>query len=55
MSKHIQLESNMSLSGANADKRIPLTITDQKHALVKIYNIITGSSVGTQKLQKKMM
>ncbi|PZQ78487.1 MAG: quinol:cytochrome C oxidoreductase, partial [Flavobacterium johnsoniae] len=31
MSKHIQLESNMSLSGANADKRIPLTITDQKH------------------------
>lgn len=53
MSKHIQLESNMSLSGANADKRIPLTITDQKHALVKIYNIITGSSVGTQKVAKE--
>jgi len=53
MSKHIQLESNMSLSGANADKRIPLTITDQKHALVKIYNIITGSSVGTQKVARE--
>ncbi|MBL7866957.1 MAG: TAT-variant-translocated molybdopterin oxidoreductase [Flavobacterium lindanitolerans] len=53
MSKHIQLESNMSLSGANADKRIPLTITDQKHALVKIYNIITGASVGTQKIARE--
>lgn len=53
MSKHIQLESNMSLSGANADKRIPLTITDQKHALVKIYNIITGTSVGTQKIARE--
>jgi len=45
MSKHIQLESNMSLSGANADKRIPLTVTEQKLALVKIYNIITGNAV----------
>jgi len=50
MSKHIQLESIMSLSGANADKRIPLTITDQKQALVKIYNLITGASVPTQKI-----
>jgi MoCo/4Fe-4S cofactor protein with predicted Tat translocation signal len=49
MSKHIQLEANMSLAGANADKRIPLNITDQKQALVKIYNIITGSSVVTAK------
>ncbi|TRW26517.1 4Fe-4S dicluster domain-containing protein [Flavobacterium zepuense] len=45
MSKHIQIESNMSLTGANADKRIPLTVTEQKYALVKIYNIVTGSSV----------
>jgi molybdopterin-containing oxidoreductase family iron-sulfur binding subunit len=50
MSKHIQLEANMSLSGANADKRIPLNVTNQKQALVKIYNIITGSSVTTSKL-----
>ncbi|WP_296144365.1 TAT-variant-translocated molybdopterin oxidoreductase [uncultured Flavobacterium sp.] len=53
MSKHIQLESNMSLSGANADKRIPLTITDQKQALVKIYNLITGASVSTQKISQE--
>jgi len=53
MSKHIQIEANMSLSGANADKRIPLTVTDQKQALVKIYNIITGASVGTQKISQE--
>ena len=49
MSKHIQIEANMSLAGANADKRIPLTVADQKLALVKIYNIVTGNavSVGT--------
>lgn len=44
MSKHIQIESVMSLTGANADKRIPLTVAEQKLALVKIYNIITGAS-----------
>ena len=53
MSKHIQIEANMSMSGANADKRIPLTVTDQKHALVKIYNVITGASVGTQKVARE--
>lgn len=53
MSKHIQIEANMSLSGANADKRIPLTVTEQKHALVKIYNVITGSSVSAPALANK--
>ncbi len=53
MSKHIQIEANMSMSGANADKRIPLTITDQKQALVKIYNAITGNSLGTQKVARE--
>ncbi|UJH68373.1 TAT-variant-translocated molybdopterin oxidoreductase [Allomuricauda sp. SCSIO 65647] len=46
MSKHIQLESNMSLTGANADKRIPLTPTQQKIALAKLYGKLNGSSVG---------
>ena len=45
MSKHIQIEANMSLAGANADKRIPLTIANQKLALVKLYNAVTGSNV----------
>jgi molybdopterin-containing oxidoreductase family iron-sulfur binding subunit len=52
MSKHIQIEANMSLAGANADVRIPLNIAAQKQALVKIYNIVTGVSVGTSKIDK---
>jgi len=46
MSRHIQLESNMSLSGANADKRYPMTPTQQKIALAKLYGKLNGSSVG---------
>ena len=46
MSRHIQLESNMSLSGANADKRYPMTPTQQKIALAKLYGKLNGSNVG---------
>ncbi|WP_299222826.1 TAT-variant-translocated molybdopterin oxidoreductase [uncultured Psychroserpens sp.] len=47
MSRHIQFESNMSLSGANADKRIPLTPSQQKQALAKLYSMVVGTSVST--------
>jgi molybdopterin-containing oxidoreductase family iron-sulfur binding subunit len=47
MSRHIQFESNMSLSGANADKRVPLTPTQQKQALSKLYSLVVGGSVTT--------
>jgi len=50
MSKHYQFEANMTLSGAAADKRVPMTIANQKQALVKIYNIITGANVATGKV-----
>lgn len=53
MSKHYQFEANMTLSGAAADKRVPMTIANQKHALVKIYNIITGSAVSTRKVDNE--
>jgi MoCo/4Fe-4S cofactor protein with predicted Tat translocation signal len=53
MSRHFQIESNMTLSGAAADKRIPMTVADQKQALVKIYNIITNGAVGTSKIQNE--
>ena len=46
MSRHIQFESNMSLTGANADKRVPLTPTQQKVALAKFYGFLNGKSVG---------
>ena len=44
MSRHFQLESNMTLSGAAADKRFAMSTANQKQALVLIYNIISGSS-----------
>ena len=50
MTKFFQLEANMTLSGAAADKRIPMTVANQKQALVKIYNVITNSSIPTGKI-----
>ncbi|AWG20359.1 quinol:cytochrome C oxidoreductase [Flavobacterium faecale] len=45
MSRHFQLEANMTLSGAAADKRLAMSTAVQKQALVQIYNIVTGSNV----------
>ncbi|RZV69279.1 MAG: 4Fe-4S dicluster domain-containing protein [Flavobacteriaceae bacterium] len=45
MSRHIQFESNMTLTGANADKRIPLTPSQQKMALAKLASYVMGGSV----------
>lgn len=50
MSKHIQFEANMTLSGAAADRRIPMSTAEQKLALVKIFSIITGTPVNIGKL-----
>ena len=47
MSRHYQLEANMTLSGATADKRVPMSTANQKQALVKIYNVITGAAVAS--------
>lgn len=44
MSRHYQFEANMTLSGAAADKRVPMSVADQKQALVSIYNIISGAA-----------
>ncbi len=43
MSKHIQFESNMSLTGANADTRIAITPSEQKQVLSALYAYVTGS------------
>ncbi|MDY2586261.1 TAT-variant-translocated molybdopterin oxidoreductase [Winogradskyella aquimaris] len=45
MSRHIQFESNMTLTGANADKRVPLTPSQQKLALAKLYSLVVGGAV----------
>jgi len=48
MSFHAQIEANMSLTGANADKRIPLKPSYQNYALVNLYNAVTGSSLASK-------
>jgi len=53
MSKHFQIEANMSLSGANADKRFSMNVEQQKLALVKIYGIITGENVSVSGLERE--
>ena len=46
MSKHYQIEANMSLSGANADVRVPLKPSNQIKALLKIYENLSGENTG---------
>ncbi len=46
MSRHIQFEANMSLSGANADKRVAIKPSQQKVALAKLYGKLFGTAVG---------
>lgn len=38
MSKHIHLESNMSLTGSNADERIPIKPSQEKAIVAALYN-----------------
>jgi len=45
MSRHIQFESNMTLTGGNADKRIVVKPSQQSLALIKLYQaIVSGVS-----------
>ncbi|MEP4001453.1 MAG: TAT-variant-translocated molybdopterin oxidoreductase, partial [Ekhidna sp.] len=46
MSRHVQLEANMSLTGANADKRVAMKPSAQKVVLAKLYGKLNGTSVG---------
>ncbi len=45
MSYHVQIESNMSLAGANADRRIVAKPSDQVYALINLYNAVVGGSL----------
>lgn len=45
MSRHIQFESNMTLTGANADERIMVKPSEQYQVLVKLYQaVVEGKS-----------
>ncbi|MFD2874490.1 TAT-variant-translocated molybdopterin oxidoreductase [Mucilaginibacter ximonensis] len=51
MSRHIQFETGMSLTGTNADTRIALKPSEEGVALMNLYNAITGTTLpGSKKL-----
>ena len=54
MSRHVQFESNMTLTGANADKRVPLTPSEQKLVLAKLFSLVTGNNVSVSGLSEKV-
>ncbi len=51
MSKHIQFESNLSLTGANADERVPVKVSEQGKVAVNLYNavakIVGGATIAS--------
>ncbi|WOC40869.1 TAT-variant-translocated molybdopterin oxidoreductase [Polaribacter sp. HL-MS24] len=52
MSYHVQFESNMSLTGANADKRLVVKPSDQVFALLNLYNAVSGNKVASKATSK---
>ncbi|MEO6346544.1 MAG: TAT-variant-translocated molybdopterin oxidoreductase, partial [Aquaticitalea sp.] len=54
MSRHIQFEANMTITGAKADKRVPMTPSQQRYALAKLYSLVTGNSVPDGKMSGPM-
>jgi MoCo/4Fe-4S cofactor protein with predicted Tat translocation signal len=51
MSRHIQFESGMSMTGTNADVRIPIKPSEEGVALVNLYNALSGTTLpGSKKL-----
>jgi MoCo/4Fe-4S cofactor protein with predicted Tat translocation signal len=54
MSRHIQFETGMSLTGTNADVRVPLKPSEEGAALINLYNAITGTTLpGSKALEDK--
>jgi len=44
MSRHIQFESGLSMTGTNADVRVAIKPSEEGPALISLYNAITGQS-----------
>ena len=54
MSRHIQFEAGMSLTGTNADNRYPIKPSEEGVALLSLYNAVAGASLaGSKKLSNK--
>ena len=54
MSKHYHFESNLSLTGSNADERQPVKVSEQGKVVVNLYNavakIVGGSTIASSAL-----
>lgn len=48
MSRHIQIESYMSLTGSNADNRVRIRPTDSSAVIARLHNKIASAKGGTQ-------
>jgi molybdopterin-containing oxidoreductase family iron-sulfur binding subunit len=48
MSRHIQVESHMSLTGSNADNRIMVKPSEQGAAIVALYNAVAAKTGGAR-------
>ena len=53
MSRHVQIESNLSVTGSNADKRIALKPSQLGLAVVNLYNKLTGNNLPSKSLDAK--
>lgn len=53
MSRHIQVESHMSLTGSNADNRILVKPSEQGIAIAYLYNEVIGGGMSTNGLNEK--
>ena len=53
MSRHIQFESGLSLTGTNADVRIAIKPSEEGAVLISLYNAITGQSLAGGVSNKK--
>ncbi len=53
MSRHIQVESHMSMTGSNADNRILVKPSEQGVAIAYLYNKIVGAGASTSGLNER--
>lgn len=53
MLKHIQIESNLSMTGSNADIRIPLKPSKITELLITVYEILSGNVTNSSNQQAK--
>ena len=52
MSKHYQIESTLTLTGSNADERIPIKPSEQAGLLYSLYNDLNGVGTADSRISK---